>query len=187
MPCELRTRLGSALLRRTWIRRFVHCGLTIVFQNGIIRLHEANCVPRFIPWWYNLMWKPVPTEIYQRRFRQFEKKRPRELQAALANLDRYLVALNQGAMPKQIQGGWLRPEPMDVVAITERGGGKREDGKNKGKGLVPIRMYAWPEIPAEILHLITIGDKRTQSEDIRFSEKFVRDRLKEQEESGTNN
>jgi hypothetical protein len=90
-------------------------------------------------------------------------------------------------MPKQIQGGWLRPEPMDVVAITERGGGKKADGKNKGKGLVPIRMYAYPEVPTENLHLITIGDKGTQSEDVRYSEKFVRELLKEQEEDGTHN
>ena len=86
------------------------------------------------------MWSLVHSAEYSSRLKRLAKSHRREVDACHSNLNRYLQALLQGTAPKQIQGGWIHSEPMDVVALDERGGGKKEGGKNKGKGLVPIRL-----------------------------------------------
>lgn len=111
------------------------------------------------------MWQPKPTEEYQKGHKWYEKKRPRELKAVLTNLEKYLVALRQGAKPKQIQAGWIHPEPMDIVALDQKGG-------NGGK-LQQTRLYVFPELEPEILHIIAIGGKDTQSDDIDFAKRYV--------------
>lgn len=127
------------------------------------------------------MWSAYPSDEYNRRQRKLEKKHFRELEAVISNAQRYLKALQQGTKPKQIQGGWIHPEPHDVVALDQRGGSKKEGGKNKGRGLVEMRLYVYPQTAREILHLITLGLKDTQPADIAFSEKYVRQLAKEQE------
>ncbi len=135
------------------------------------------------------MWKYVFTDEYGVRHRKLEKKGwDRELAAALANLARYHEALTQGAMPKQIQGGWIHPEPMNVLALDERGGGKKKGGKDKSKGLRPIRLYVYPDARDEFLHVITVGTKDTQSGDVATCKTYVSaliGRSKSDDDTGT--
>ena len=78
------------------------------------------------------MWKLVPSDEYKKKYRRFEKKCTHELKAVLRNLDRYFEALDQGAKPKKIQGGFVHAEPEDVVAIDQK----------KGRaGLSQARLY----------------------------------------------
>lgn len=119
------------------------------------------------------MWELNWTAEYQGRHKRFERKRPRETEAVLTNLNRYFEALLHGAQPKQIQGGWIHPEPLDVVALDQKGGGKKKGGKNHGKGLAQIRLYVYPDRIMEVLHIILLGDKDTQKEDISYCKAYV--------------
>jgi hypothetical protein len=71
------------------------------------------------------MWKTVETEDYGRRLKRYAKDRPRELQAALDNLDTYFQSLLGGVKPMQIRHGFMHQEPQGVIAIDQKGGGKR--------------------------------------------------------------
>ena len=123
------------------------------------------------------MWSVHPSDEYIRRQRKLEKRYQREVGACAGNAERYLQSLQQGAKPKQIQGGWIHPEPNDVLALDQRGGGKKASGKNTGKGLVEMRLYVFPDLGSEVLHLITLGLKDTQQGDIKVSQEYV-ERLK---------
>jgi hypothetical protein len=141
---------------------------------GIYFGYDAFEVAKSIPNRYFSMWKYVFTDEYGNKHRKLEKKGwERELAAALANLGRYLEALEQGSKPKQIQGGWIHPEPMDVLALDERGGRKKEGGGNKSKGLRLIRLYIYPDPRDCLLHVITVGTKETQSDDIAVCKTYV--------------
>jgi hypothetical protein len=130
------------------------------------------------------MWSAHPSAEYIKRQQKLEKKYLRELQAVTGNVQRYLQALQQGTKPKQIQAGWIHPEPRDVVAIDQRGGGKKESGRNKGRGMVEMRLYVYPQTALEILHLITLGLKDTQPGDVRYSSEYVKKLEEEQRRNG---
>jgi len=120
------------------------------------------------------MWELQPTDEYARRHKRFAKDRPRELQAALDNLDTYVQCLAKGTKPMQIRFRFVRSEPQGIFAISEQGG---------GANLAPIRMYVVPDLGTETLHLITIGDKKSQRGDIQFSKEYTKELLKQKEES----
>lgn len=132
-----------------------------------------------IPKWHKAMWTPRPSDEYKKRDKWYQKKRPREWEAVLTNLARYIEALNAGTPPKQIQGGWIHPEKMDVVALSQQGG-----TKNAGN-LQETRLYVYPDVPEKIVHLITLGDKNSQAKDVLLSRDFVvklRERTSEEDE-----
>lgn len=56
----------------------------------------------------------------------------------------------------QIKHGFMHDEGQGAIAIDQKGG---------GKNLAQTRLYIFPDTEAEILHLITIGDKRSQKKD----------------------
>jgi hypothetical protein len=119
------------------------------------------------------MWKLETSEEYQRRHKRYEKDHPRELQAVLDNLDTYFKSLEEGVKPLQIKHGFLHNEPLGVVAIDQRGG---------GKNLAQTRLYVYPDTETEVLHVITLGDKRSQKkEDIPTCRLFVQRLRKERQ------
>jgi hypothetical protein len=120
------------------------------------------------------MWKLVETEEYGRRFKRYAKDHPRELQAVLDNLDTYFQSLLGGIKPLQIRHGFLHPEPQGAAAIDQKGG---------GKNLAQTRLYVFPDPGTETLHMITLGDKRSQKADIATCRAFVDDLRKEKEKA----
>lgn len=111
------------------------------------------------------MWQLEPTEDYERRFRWYEKKRRRELEAVLRNLQTYMEALRAGNKPMQIKFGFVHVEPNGVFAIDQKGG--------VGK-LAQTRLYVYPNTDTEILHLLTLGGKGyEQRTDIQLCKDFV--------------
>lgn len=110
------------------------------------------------------MWNVVTTDDFERRLRQFEKKNPRELAAVLENLQRYLEALNECDRPETIKFGFIHHEPKGVKAIDQKGGGNK---------LKQTRLYTYAYLEDQTVHLITLGDKKTQRADIKLSENFV--------------
>lgn len=125
-----------------------------IFQYGILT------VP--------LMWNIVPSDQYLRDKRHYEKKHPRELAAVLNNLDRYLQQLNsyaiQGKTSKCVQAGYLHNESKGVVAVDQRKG---------GVGLQETRLYTFALDNVRELHLILIGNKNTQSDDVISAADFA--------------
>jgi hypothetical protein len=123
------------------------------------------------------MWEPETTADCERQTKWYAKKHPRELRAVLSNAKTYLNALRNGALPQAKCFGFLHPEPHGVWAVTEKGG--------HGKGLAATRYYVYPDADTDTLYQITIGDKRSQPDDIIFCSEFVEGlrRLKEQNQN----
>lgn len=109
-------------------------------------------------------WQLLTTDDFDRCLKWYAKKRPRELQAVLDNLDTFQKALNAGAKPQQVKVGFLHPEPHGVLAVDRKGG---------GNNLQQTRLYLFPWEPTTTLYLLTLGDKRSQSADIEKCNAFV--------------
>jgi hypothetical protein len=66
----------------------------------------------------------------------------------------------------QVKLGFVHDEPDGIKAIDQRGVLKMK--------LRESRLYVFPEVLGKILYLLTIGDKRSQGEDIQFCREYVR-------------
>ncbi len=114
------------------------------------------------------MWSMTGQEAISRRFKDFRKKWPHELRNVFDNLDTLHEALCNGARPEQLKKlGFVRSEPCGLLALDQKGPGK-------GSKLKALRLYVFAEVTEEILHVIELGDKESQSDDIRNSIAFVR-------------
>jgi hypothetical protein len=109
------------------------------------------------------MWGTLKTEEYLRRYKRYDKKNNRELKAVLNNLDRFLNVLNSGKNPKPPVYAFLHPEPSDVMAVTQGG----------NVNLMETRLYVYPDMEMETLYLLTIGNKKTQHDDIQLCKGYV--------------
>ena len=136
------------------------------------------------------MWEIKTSDEYLRRFKLFDKrknKRVNELRAVHLNLERYLESLNSGVSPKQIQGGFVHPEPEDVVALTENCPAPETDSAPLNqKNLVPFRLYLYPDTEQKVLYLLTVGDKTTQPDDIAYCKNLVRKSIRKSQEDHKN-
>ncbi len=116
-------------------------------------------------------WSQEPTETYRCKHEYYEKKYPRELAAAEGNLDTYFKTLSEGINPLQIKAGFIHHEPEGIKAIDQKG------GRQKVK-LQQTRLYIYPDVPTKTLFLLTIGDKQTQRDDIKFCREHVRKEIR---------
>jgi hypothetical protein len=57
--------------------------------------------------------------------------------------------------------------------VTFTGGINTLDQKGGGKSLAQTRLYVFLDAATETIHLITLGDKRSQASDIRLAVDFV--------------
>lgn len=101
---------------------------------------------------------------WRKAFKQYDKKHPDELAAVLHNLDRFLLQLNSSPNPGCIQAGYLHKEPQGIMAVDQKG---------KKPYLQETRLYTYPQEAQQVLHLITIGNKNSQSSDIKNCLKFL--------------
>jgi len=111
------------------------------------------------------MWHVEPTDQWQKDVRFYEKKRPDELAAILRNLERYLSQLRNVPNSRSLAAGYLHKEPMGVVAVDQKGG---------GRNLQETRLYTYADDTKQVVYLITIGNKDSQADDIALSKEFVR-------------
>ena len=110
------------------------------------------------------MWDIERTDEFERRFKRYEKKHPRELTAVLANLNRLQAGLRAGANPRNLPFGFLHREQRGVLAVDQKGG---------GKSLAQTRLYLYLEIVDQVIHLITLGDKTTQKDDVKTAANYA--------------
>ncbi len=112
------------------------------------------------------MWQIEPTDRFDHEEHYYQKKRPRELAAVYNNLDRYVAQLNCSQRIACVQGGYLHNEGGRVVALDQRG--------TKGADqLEETRLYTFADEREKVVYLITIGNKKEQSSDIKISKQFV--------------
>ena len=103
-------------------------------------------------------WIMRPTPRLSRDLYRLTRRHPREHSAILRNLQRYLTLLNNSQHPRLIQAGFLHTEPQGVIAIDERGG---------GGNLRALRLYTYADEANRVIHLLSLGDKDSQSNDLR--------------------
>lgn len=112
-------------------------------------------------------WQLKPAQGFESRLRKIKKRYPREVKAVFVNLHKYLTALNQGIAPRQISAGFIHSERKGIIAIDQSGTNGTE-----------LRLYIHPE--DFTVHLITIGDKRSQQADINRSHDFAKQQRRRQ-------
>lgn len=110
-------------------------------------------------------WVLVTTSLFERELKKFSKRIPGETKAVLERLETYKETLNMCDEPQKVIFGWLHPEPLGVKAITQQG---------KGASLKATRLYIYAEKESHKIRVITIGDKKTQKEDIKLCENYIK-------------
>lgn len=111
------------------------------------------------------MWTYEPHDEYLKRARDFRKRWRREHDAVLDNLDQYRLALEAGAHPLKVPLGFIHAEGMGAIALDERGHGK---GRLKA-----TRLYLYPDSETCQIHILTIGDKSSQPNDVKTCHQFI--------------
>ncbi len=97
--------------------------------------------------------------------RKFAKKHRSELRNVYTNLQRVLDALNGGmTLPTVTSFGFMHREGKGLWAIDQR-------GPNSPKK--ELRLYVYFEEAAGIIHVLRIGDKDSQQEDIRHCHRWI--------------
>lgn len=113
------------------------------------------------------MWQLQPTVQYERKIGRLIKKRPLEAKAVLENLNTYFETLKVVGNPLMLKFGFIHTEGMGAIAIDQKGGG--------GGKLKQIRLYVFAEEATFLVHLITVGDKTSQKEDVKECHKYISD------------
>lgn len=118
-----------------------------------------------------MAWHIVPSADYEKSVKDFEKKWPEELRAVASNLKTLFLAVEAGAKVEQLKTlGFVRSEPLGILAITERGCEK----KTKPKA---TRLYVFVDDVKCQICVMLLADKSSQSKDISLCKKYVQDRL----------
>ena len=91
------------------------------------------------------------------RFKEYDRKHPREYAACFSNLGQLVALLRRFGGIKGFQVGFVRSEGEGVYRIGQTG----------VKHARETRLYIHVDDVARMLHVLTIGDKDSQSDDIR--------------------
>jgi hypothetical protein len=110
------------------------------------------------------MWRVIRTDDFIRQAKWYAKKRQRELAAVTENLTDFLTWLDAGHLPRPLAFGFLHDEPAGVIAIDQSGAPTK---------LAATRLYLHVYVERETVYLLTIGDKRSQNDDIQHCKRFV--------------
>ena len=105
------------------------------------------------------------TEDYENKIIDYNKKRPNELVAVVANLSKYQNMLNMLGHPQKITGKYVHKESIGIKGLDESGSGLRK--------LQVTRLYIYPSVSTKMIHLLTIGNKKSQKKDIKICENYV--------------
>lgn len=117
------------------------------------------------------MWRLVKAEGFESNFKKFARKHGAEANAVLANLETVLSVLNETNSVHAIRElNFARKEPDGILALDSRGA-KRE---RTGTKLKATRLYVYAVEIDSALHLLRIGDKDSQVQDLKTCRKVVR-------------
>jgi len=117
------------------------------------------------------VWRLEPYSGYENQLKKFSRKHEEEANAALSNLQMYLSVLQRtNNLQLANKESFVHKEPDGMVAIDERGA---KIAKKKGK-LKATRLYVYAYIEGETVHVLGIGDKDSQKQDIKTCGRKVR-------------
>jgi hypothetical protein len=116
------------------------------------------------------MWGMEKAKGFESRYKKFSRKHQAEADAAMNNMQTYLQILNEtdnlqiaNAQP------FVHSEPDGMVAIDQRGASRQNAGKLKA-----TRLYVYAAVINKTLHLLGIGDKDSQRQDIETFRKRIK-------------
>lgn len=119
------------------------------------------------------MWAIQRTDKLARRVKQIEKRHRSEVKAVFKNLDTYIDSLNQGVKPMQMfKHSFVHKEQMGVHAI---------DQSPLKKGAKALRLYVFPDPSTSTLHVLTLGGKDEQRDDVNECCGYVKSLQKQAE------
>lgn len=127
--------------------------------------YHAVGLPYFIPLRDAKMWSVSEDSEFIKKRDKWPKKYRRELKTMIAHANSVLVALNAGTKPEQcktLRG--VRSEPNGLLATDQTG---------LGKNALVSRLYLYPDAEECCLYFLTLGDKDSQSEDIKWCKEWV--------------
>jgi hypothetical protein len=110
-------------------------------------------------------WHLVKTDLYERRFKEFQKRRKEALKAVLRNLERFWEMLEARPQARLITANFIHDERHGVISLDQQGYRPKQPA---------TRLYLYPQQNSCTLYAITIGDKRTQAADIKDCHKFIK-------------
>ncbi len=122
-----------------------------------------------------LNWSLITTDKYNKMYKRYAKKNPKIINALINNLDTYFKTLNILGSPQNITSKFIHREQSGVKAIDQSGSDEK---------LKETRLYIYPDVEKNIIHLITIGDKGTQSEDVKSCSRYVKEIIKKKKRKG---
>ncbi len=121
------------------------------------------------------MWGIEKATGYDNKFKKYSRKHEAEASAALNNLQVYVDVLNDtNNLQLANKLSFVHSEPEGIVAIDERG----VESEKKGK-LKATRLYVYAAVINQTVHLLGIGDKDSQNQDLKNYSKVAK-RLKKQ-------
>ncbi|WP_309398789.1 hypothetical protein [Cerasicoccus maritimus] len=101
-------------------------------------------------------------------FKKYAKKHPDEYTSCFANLDKIISLLNGGTKLAQLKIGFFRSEKDDLWRI----------GQTQVQDAHETRLYVSINDVTKIIHILKIGDKSSQAQDIPDCKKIIRSKIK---------
>jgi hypothetical protein len=111
-----------------------------------------------------------PEQPLKGRLKDFQKSNPVEVRNCFVNPQAFLDHLNLG-------GAWhgsglARPEGEGLVALDQHG---------PDNPRLELRLYVFPDEVTGVVHVLTLGDKRTQKADVHACHQSIRQLRKQRE------
>ncbi len=102
---------------------------------------------------WQLDWNGI---LKKSQFKRLLKHYPDEFASCTRNLKRVCDELDAGKSPADVPGNFYRPEGRGVFRI----------GQTKVRSAHELRLYVFPDERTRVLHVLCLGDKGTQQDDI---------------------
>ena len=117
------------------------------------------------------MWGLAKAEGFENSYKKFSRKHGAEASAVMANLETALTVLNETNNMQSVRElNFARREPDGILAVDSKGA-KR---KRTGTKLKAAQLYVYAVEIDSTLHLLRIGDKDSQAQDLKTCRKMVR-------------
>jgi len=108
---------------------------------------------------------------FENSFKKFSKKHRAEAKAVMANLETFFCVLNKtNNIQLAKQQNFVRKEPEGICALDSRGAPR----ESKGTKLKATRLYIYTVEVNSTIYLLRIGDKDSQSQDLKTCKKMVK-------------
>ena len=113
-------------------------------------------------------WTIIKADTYPgHKEKKFGKKHRNLVFNLFENLQKYFELLEEGEHPEQLKRylSFVHDEKRGLYAIDQR---------PPVKGF-QLRLYIYPDISNQNLHILIVGDKNSQKDDIKLAQKAIKE------------